>query len=112
MLGSPPGDFKSVLSNSTKTMLRMEGLPVRWNRQGVRLNCSDRILSQRDHHKKSSSSKPMLSRPTPLLQPCKSDSAALRDLLGYLNFSQGAVSARFRGTLNELFRDEQRAEVS
>jgi hypothetical protein len=37
------------------------------------------------------------------------NSDALRDLLGYLNFSQGAVSARFRGTLNELFRDEQRA---
>ncbi|MCA9013031.1 MAG: hypothetical protein KDB01_24935, partial [Planctomycetaceae bacterium] len=37
------------------------------------------------------------------------NSDALRDLLGYLNFSQGAVSSRFRGTLNELFRDEQRA---
>ena len=38
------------------------------------------------------------------------DAIALRDLLGYLNFSQGAASARFRGALNELFRDEQRAK--
>jgi len=30
---------------------------------------------------------------------------ALRDLLGYLNFSQGAPSARFRICLNELFRN-------
>ena len=29
---------------------------------------------------------------------------ALRDLLGYLNFSQGAPSARFRACLNDLFR--------
>lgn len=33
----------------------------------------------------------------------------LRDLLGYLNFSQGSVSSRFRAALNELFRDPQRA---
>jgi len=38
------------------------------------------------------------------------DPDALRDLLGYLNFSQGAASARFRGVLNELFRDDLRAE--
>lgn len=37
------------------------------------------------------------------------DADGLRDLLGYLNFSQGAASVRFRGVLNELFRDEQRA---
>ena len=37
------------------------------------------------------------------------DPDALRDLLGYLNFSQGASSARFRKTLNDLFRDQQRA---
>jgi len=37
------------------------------------------------------------------------DPDALRDLLGYLNFSQGSVSTRFRGTLNELFRDSRRA---
>ena len=34
---------------------------------------------------------------------------ALRDLLGYLNFSQGAASPRFRATLNDLFRDQQRS---
>jgi hypothetical protein len=38
------------------------------------------------------------------------DPDALRDLLGYLNFSQGSVSTRFRATLNELFRDARRAE--
>lgn len=37
------------------------------------------------------------------------DLDALRDLLGYLNFSQGSASARFRGSLNELFRDSQNA---
>ncbi|MEI6538677.1 MAG: hypothetical protein WCO86_04005 [Planctomycetota bacterium] len=34
---------------------------------------------------------------------------ALRDLLGYLNFSQGAASPRFRATLNDLFRNQQRS---
>ena len=33
----------------------------------------------------------------------------MRDLLGYLNFSQGSVSNRFRTVLNELFRDPDRA---
>ena len=33
----------------------------------------------------------------------------MRDLLGYLNFSQGSVSNRFRAVLNELFRDPDRA---
>ena len=42
--------------------------------------------------------------PTPSLEP-----DALRDLLGYLNFSQGTVSSRFRATLNDLFRDAHRA---
>lgn len=37
------------------------------------------------------------------------DPEALRDLLGYLNFSQGSVSSRFRSALNELFRDAVRA---
>jgi hypothetical protein len=37
------------------------------------------------------------------------DTDALRDLLGYLNFSQGTVSARFRSSLNQLFRDPLRA---
>ncbi len=36
----------------------------------------------------------------------------MRDLLGYLNFSQGSVSARFRAVLNELFRNPQRAASS
>ena len=37
------------------------------------------------------------------------DPGALRDLLGYLNFSQGSVSARFRAALNDLFRNPQLA---
>ena len=37
------------------------------------------------------------------------DADALRDLLGYLNFSRGAASPRFRVVLNHLFRDERRA---
>lgn len=49
------------------------------------------------------------SKKTPEAAPAV-DGEALRDLLGYLNFSQGAASARFRGTLNELFRDHQRAK--
>jgi hypothetical protein len=35
------------------------------------------------------------------------DHEALRDLLGYLNFSQGSISPRFRSTLNDLFRNAQ-----
>ncbi len=41
--------------------------------------------------------------------PAPVDADALRDLLGYLNFSQGAPGARFRSGLNELFRDPLRA---
>ncbi len=37
------------------------------------------------------------------------DGELLRDLLGYLNFSQGLPSARFRFCLNELFRESERA---
>lgn len=42
------------------------------------------------------------------IQPVDPD--ALRDLLGYLNFSQGTISPRFRATLNSLFRDPERAK--
>ena len=41
--------------------------------------------------------------------PAPVDADALRDLLGYLNFSQGAPAARFRSGLNALFRDPLRA---
>ena len=61
-------------------------------------------------NKKSSSSKSPDNVAAVAVSAAVVDSDALRDLLGYLNFSQGAASARFRGTLNELFRDPQRAK--
>ncbi len=49
-------------------------------------------------------------KPTLKAESVAVDPDALRDLLGYLNFSQGSVSSRFRGSLNDLFRDAQRAK--
>ena len=60
-------------------------------------------------NKKSSSSESSHSVAAVAVSAAVVDSDALRDLLGYLNFSQGAARARFRGTLNELFREPQRA---
>ena len=45
MLGSPPGDFKSVLP-STNTDAKNAGAAGSLKRQVGTLNCSDRILSE------------------------------------------------------------------
>ncbi|MEY3175694.1 MAG: hypothetical protein RLZZ436_3608 [Planctomycetota bacterium] len=46
----------------------------------------------------------MTTRQNQLFDSSEFPGDALRDLLGYLNFSQGAPSARFRTCLNDLFR--------